>query len=337
MGVIGNGSSGIQLVPNIAQLEGIEVTQFIRSPSWLKPKPNFAYSPLKRFIFTYVPFVARLYRWNIFWNYDVFGMSRGTGKWSNELREKSTTVGPFAFRVRGRLLTLSTTQALLTYLHRTAPAKYHDILTPDYPMGCKRVTYNAGWLESLHRPNVSLIADPIARITPTGLVTKSGVAHELDVIVWATGFDAARTGVGLNYGVFGEEKDMELRQLWEKNEGAYAYLGVAVPRFPNYFTVLGPNSISQSFVSCSPSPCETALLTCSHKQGYTLGNQVGGSLNSCSTLPVLTSSSSCADRVHRATHQRSRRSQPHIHFAQRARYGEVQYRRSRSTQQHRLD
>lgn len=60
-------------------------------------------------------------------------------------------------------------------------------------------------------------------------MTADGVSHEFDVIVWATGFDVSRTGVGLNHGVHGED-GVELRAEWEKKEGAEAYLAVAIPK-----------------------------------------------------------------------------------------------------------
>ena len=116
-------------------------------------------------------------------------------------------------------------------------------------------------LEALHQPNVSLVSDPIVAVTPSGLETKNGGQHDLDVIIWATGFDVSATGVGLNHGVHGES-GRELREVWEAGEGAFAYLGVAVPDYPNYFTVLGPNAISMSW-------------------GYTLGNQVSSCSLSC--------------------------------------------------------
>lgn len=120
-------------------------------------------------------------------------------------------------------------------------------------MHCKRVAYNAGWLESLHLPNVDLTSSPILSVTPTGLLTGDGKSHEFDILVWATGFDVSRTGVGLNHGVVGEQ-GVSLFEVWEAMKGAEAYLAVAVPEFPNYFIVLGPNAISMSW-------------------GYTLGNQ----------------------------------------------------------------
>jgi cation diffusion facilitator CzcD-associated flavoprotein CzcO len=59
-------------------------------------------------------------------------------------------------------------------------------LTPKYPLGCKRVAFDAGWLESLHRPNVDLVHRPIVQVTPRGLVTSDGVEKEFDVIIFAT-------------------------------------------------------------------------------------------------------------------------------------------------------
>jgi cation diffusion facilitator CzcD-associated flavoprotein CzcO len=59
-------------------------------------------------------------------------------------------------------------------------------LTPKYPLGCKRVAFDAGWLESLHRPNVDLVSHPIVQVTPRGLVTSHGVEKEFDVIIFAT-------------------------------------------------------------------------------------------------------------------------------------------------------
>ncbi|KAI5479419.1 monooxygenase [Pseudohyphozyma bogoriensis] len=232
--VVGTGSSGIQVVPNIAGLVGINITQFIRSPGFFTPKLNRKYTWWEKFVFRYVPFAARLHRWWIFYQYDVATWAKGTGAKANLMRE-------------------NVANKLLKYLHDTAPKEYHHLLTPHYPLHCKRVAYNAGWLESLHRPNVHLVGDAITAVTPDGLKTSDGTEHPFDVIVWATGFEVSTTGVGLNHGVYGEE-GKELREVWEEQQGAEAYLAVSVPKFPNYFIILGPNAISMSW-------------------GYTLGNQ----------------------------------------------------------------
>ncbi|GAA6010480.1 hypothetical protein JCM10207_001325 [Rhodosporidiobolus poonsookiae] len=225
--IVGNGSTAIQALPNIADLEGIEIVQFIRSPGYFRPKVNFEYSGLKRFIFRYVPFALRLYRWKLFYEYDRNILSRGNGSWTSALREKAAS-------------------NILGYMRSQLPEKYWPAVIPEYPMHCKRVAYDAGWLASLDRPNVDLIASPLAEVTETGLVTKDGRAFDFDVIVWATGFEVSETGVGLNHGVYGED-GKELRETWKEAKGAYGYLGVAVPKVPNYFCVLGPNAIAMSW------------------------------------------------------------------------------------------
>lgn len=113
-------------------------------------------------------------------------------------------------------------------------------------MHCKRVAYDGGWLASLHKPNVSLTASPITRVTENGLATKDGQEYDFDIIVWATGFEVTETGVGLNQNVFGED-GRELREIWKAADGAYGYQGIAPPAVPNYFIVLGPNAIAQNW------------------------------------------------------------------------------------------
>lgn len=116
----------------------------------------------------------------------------------------------------------------------------------DIALHCKRVAYDAGWLASFARDNVELVSSPIVGVSEKGLFTADGREHELDVIVWATGFEVSSTGVGLNENVFGEN-GRELREVWEENGGAYGYQGILGPGVPNYFVVLGPNAAAMSW------------------------------------------------------------------------------------------
>jgi hypothetical protein len=140
---------------------------------------------------------------------------------------------------------------LLDYLAKNAPPEYLDALTPRYreyldkgrhrkrqadvesavrpALGCKRPAFDQGWLASLHKPNVHLTSSPIERITADGIVTKDGVETPVDIIVFATGSDVARHGVGLNVGLYGED-GLELRSYWESLDGPEAYFGLAVPK-----------------------------------------------------------------------------------------------------------
>lgn len=146
------------------------------------------------------------------------------------------------------------TRNVVNYMKKKSPEEYWPAIIPDYPMHCKRVAYDAGWLEALNLPNVHLTSTPITSLDETGLTTSDGKHYEFDYICWATGFEVAETGVGLNHGVKGED-GRELRQIWKEKDGGYGYLGVAAPKIPNYAIVLGPNSIAMSW-------------------GYTLGHNV---------------------------------------------------------------
>src|SRR3546814_5797375 len=113
----------------------------------------------------------------------------------------------------------------------------------DHPFATKRPPIDSDYFDAFNRPNVSLAdvrADPIERITPTGLMLRSGAEHALDIIVFATGFDAM-TGPLLNIDIHGRD-GLALRDAWAA--GPKTYLGLQVAGFPNLFTVTGPGSPS---------------------------------------------------------------------------------------------
>lgn len=111
-----------------------------------------------------------------------------------------------------------------------------DFLIPDFAPGCRRLTPGVGYLEALTEDNVNVITTPIKAVTETGVVLEDGQLVELDVLVCATGFDA--TGAP-RFPVVGLEGET-LRDRWDPYPEAY--MSVAVDGFPNYFTMLGPNS-----------------------------------------------------------------------------------------------
>ena len=104
-------------------------------------------------------------------------------------------------------------------------------------MGCKRVLISNDFYPALTRPNVELVTEAIARMTPQGVVDATGRLHEVDVVIYATGFETksfagetAIVGAG----------DLNLAQAWAK--GPEAYLGLTVAGFPNLFMMYGPNT-----------------------------------------------------------------------------------------------
>jgi 4-hydroxyacetophenone monooxygenase len=109
---------------------------------------------------------------------------------------------------------------------------------PDYPpMGKRMLQDNGTWLKTLQRDDVDLIRDGIAEITRDGITTVDGVHRPADVLVWATGFDVNHQLGPINIrGLDG----LSLNEAW--GESAYAYLGVTVPGFPNFFCMYGPGT-----------------------------------------------------------------------------------------------
>jgi cation diffusion facilitator CzcD-associated flavoprotein CzcO len=116
-------------------------------------------------------------------------------------------------------------------------------LVPQHPFACKRPIIDQGYYETFNRDNVTLVDlrnGPIREVTPTGIRTESG-SYELDVIVYATGFDAM-TGALSRIDIRGRE-GKSLGEFWA-GEGPLSYLGLAVAGFPNLFTIQGPGSPS---------------------------------------------------------------------------------------------
>jgi len=118
-----------------------------------------------------------------------------------------------------------------------APERYHSKLIPQFPPGCKRIIVDPGYLDSLHRPNVTLTYDGIERVVPEGVQLKTGELVPLDVLIFGTGFTMLPPRLEI-FGVGG----LQLGDYWKSKGGPEAYYGFAVPNFPNYFMFLGPNS-----------------------------------------------------------------------------------------------
>ncbi|KAI5478835.1 hypothetical protein MNV49_004567 [Pseudohyphozyma bogoriensis] len=213
--VVGNGSSGVQMVPGLSQIPGVNLTHFIRSGGFFVPKVNTSYTPLAKWGFRWLPGLRLGHRLQIFLQFYNFPAK------DKEKAEKD----------------------LLAYLRAKAPEEYIDALLPTYPLGCKRTALDAGWLESLHKPNVSLTNSKIVSADATGLNTADGKHHKLDVIVFATGAAVPTLGLGLSQKVYGTA-GQELSQVWKSKGGPEAYRSIAVPSVPNYFIVLGPNGMS---------------------------------------------------------------------------------------------
>lgn len=224
--VIGNGSTGIQIAANLAKIDGVHLTHFIRSGGYYNPKVNYKYADWIKKVFAYVPFVNTLYRLYIFYSWEKSSFANGEAWWQLYLRR-------------------SKEEKLIAYLKKTAPEKYHDALIPRYSAGLKRVAWDEGWFESLHRQNVDLRNVLIEEADESGLKLVNGEKLDFDIIIYATGYDVAGYGVGLNEGVYAAD-GTELAAIWQK-DSPQALLGVSTPNYPNLFFLLGPNALSTSW------------------------------------------------------------------------------------------
>jgi cation diffusion facilitator CzcD-associated flavoprotein CzcO len=126
----------------------------------------------------------------------------------------------------------------IEYMKTTSPKKYHEILIPKFPLGCKRRIFDPDYLEALHSPNIELTTEPIVEFTEHGLrTTKRDL--EFDAVVLSTGFKIqdflhpiSVTGKG----------GVTLEEHWKSTRGAQAYKSTFVTGFPNFAIVFGPNS-----------------------------------------------------------------------------------------------
>jgi len=216
--VIGSAASAVQIVPAIANTAA-QVTLFQRTANWLIPRHDRAYHAWEKWVFRHVPLVNRLYRLFLFLRYDWLAYPIVKTGRDNLARRWAKS----QFR---RLLNRSVKDPGL-----------RATLTPDFPIGCKRILISDDFFSTLTRENVALITAAIDRFTPAGVLTADGVEHAADVIVYATGFDTQ--GHHLEDRVIGPG-GRSLREAW--SEAPAAYEGCMVAGFPNYHFVTGPNT-----------------------------------------------------------------------------------------------
>jgi len=213
--VLGTGSTASQLLPELAKVAD-KVYSVQRSPTWILPKPDRHYTPRERWAFAHVPLAKKLYR---------------TRLW---LRSEAN----ISVIEHGSEKTEDFTAIALGLLEKTvADEELRRKLTPDHPMGCKRLVFSSDFLPALTQPNVEVLTSPARYLRAHSLVTEDGTERDVDVVVCATGYAAADYLAELD--VVGED-GIALRDVWR--DGAHAYLGMAVPGFPNFFMLYGPNT-----------------------------------------------------------------------------------------------
>ena len=227
--VIGTGCSAVQLVPKTAE-RAAHLTVFQRSPHWVSPNRDY-YRPVEEgliWALNNIPQYAEWHRARM-----IFGfMDRNwpavpaDPDWPHP--ERSMSEANEGLR-----------QALTAYIGVQVGGR-PDLIekcVPDFPVFGKRLIIDNNWYPTLAREDVDLVTDPISAITPEGIQTADGTVHEVDVIIYATGFKTNKflwpmDVVGKSGTTLGEQ--------W--GDAPKAFKGILVPDYPNLFCLYGPNT-----------------------------------------------------------------------------------------------
>lgn len=215
VGSIGAAASAVQYVPEVAKVAG-HLSVFQRSANYILPRNQKIFSESELAEFASNPDTYR------------------------ELRQSIHDEREAGFE-RTRRATDAAAEGMAAAKEHLEEQIQDPILrekfTPDYDFGCKRILRTDDFYPAFNRDNVELVTEGIARITENGIITKDGVEHELDVIVFGTGFKSqAFQGTTEIVGVNGQTLD----ERW--GNAPEAYLGMTVDGFPNLFVLYGPNT-----------------------------------------------------------------------------------------------
>ncbi|KAL4807424.1 hypothetical protein BDV18DRAFT_168298 [Aspergillus unguis] len=219
--VIGSGPSAIQIVPQLQPVVK-RLISINRSPCWITPEfgEKFAnrdtnFSEEQKQIWAENPQVFLQYRKSVENEMNhLFGLHYKDAKIQKDAVDRFRET--MCKRLRGK-------------------KELIDILVPDFAVGCRRITPGHGYLKALSADNTTVVGSGVKRITQDGLETMDGQSFKVDAIICATGFD---TSFRPTYPLIGEH-GKDLRDLWAENPESY--LSFAVPKFPNYFIISGPN------------------------------------------------------------------------------------------------
>ncbi|KAG4434244.1 hypothetical protein IFR05_010263 [Cadophora sp. M221] len=236
VGVIGTGSTGVQIVPQL-QKEAKDLKVFMRSPTWISPpfggvlneellkggeqepsKRQYTFNTEDKKRFNEKPAYLLQFRKKIEAEINsLFGMYQQGSKMSNKSRQAITT----------------------EMTRRIGPGneKLKEFIISKWSPGCRRMSPEDGYLEALETENVQPVFSNIQRVTPEGITTEDGQLHKLDVLVCATGFQVASRPA---FRVINRSNGTTLDEDWGK--GPHLYLGLSAPRFPNFYTIVGPGA-----------------------------------------------------------------------------------------------
>jgi cation diffusion facilitator CzcD-associated flavoprotein CzcO len=214
--IIGTGASAIQFIPEVAK-EAAKLTVFQRTAAWIEPKLDRENSEQTKKRFRRFPSYQKFWRELIYW----FLEHRGRAQYApNKIRTKRKADA-------------------LKFIEESIPdLKLRKKLTPNYEIGCKRILLSSNYYPALNKKHVSLVTDAISEVTKKGIIDNTGKLHEVDAIIYGTGFYTT------TYKHLYEVKGINSQSLFDKwnKEGGEAYYGMTVNGFPNFVLMVGPNT-----------------------------------------------------------------------------------------------
>lgn len=217
---IGNGASAVQYVPQVAK-EAAQVTIFQRTPNWIVPKNDRDYAEWEKALIRRSRAARNLRRFLLWFQSDMIGF---------ELMKKKSLLRKPASQL-----------SIKNLREKISDPEVQAKLTPDYPMGARRVLFSDDYYESIEEFGIVVEDRPISKVTANAVVTTAPdgttTEHELDVIVIGTGFHTHDFLTPMT--VIGRE-GRDLNAEWA--DGPQAHLGMSVHGFPNLFFMYGPNT-----------------------------------------------------------------------------------------------
>ena len=216
IGVIGNGSTGVQIVSALAK-RAAKLVHFQRSPQWIMPCPDLQYSEAEKQAFREDPA-------------NIDAVRNGPDAAARRARFTAAIIDAESPE-------LAEIQEIVekNLEESIRDPELRDKLRPNYRAACKRMIFSAHYYNAVQEPTVYLENQAIERVEATGIRMKDGTFHELDVLAVATGFDVGKFVRPMRF--FGEG-GLELDTLWATRPRAY--YAVTVPGFPNLCLLNGP-------------------------------------------------------------------------------------------------
>ncbi len=213
--VIGTGASAVQIIPELVG-KAARLKVFQRTPAWVLPRLDYTAPDWSKAVFRRVPATQSLVRGAMYWAHESMALGM---IWNT----------PMTAMLQGISSRFLRSQVKDSWMRRQ--------LTPDFRIGCKWVLMSSDYYRALQSDNCELITWPIAKLSEKGIRTSEGLEHQVDCIVFATGFEVSRSGTPFPItGLDGRQLDRE----WAR--GAQAYKSVNVAGYPNLFMTFGPNS-----------------------------------------------------------------------------------------------